>query len=199
MITTKDLSEKELLAEFLPDKTVDELLHEHHSIYNILVHTTIQQLEDIHGMGEARTKRIMALRELLNRVQQYDRAKVKTIHGPEEVYQYFRFLKDHEKEELWLLMLNNKNHIIGSQCVSIGAINATQANPREVYNAAIKNMAASVILVHNHPSGDATPSHEDLTVTRTMVKSGQILKVPMLDHIIIAKYGNYSLKERGCL
>lgn len=199
MITTENLSDKELLSEFLPNSTVDELLHEHHSIYNIIVHTTAQQLEDVQGMGEFRTKRIMALRELMNRIQQYDRSKIKIVHGPEEVFQYFRFLKDREKEELWVLLLNTKNHITGSQCISIGALDAATANPREVFNAAIKNMAAGVILVHNHPSGDSTPSREDIAVTQKMTNAGQILNIPLLDHIIIAKYGGCSLKKRGLI
>ena len=199
MISTKNLSEKELLAEFLPNNTVDELLHEHHSIYNIIVHTTEQELEEIHGMGGARTKRIMALRELMNRIQQYDQTKIKTIHGPEDVFQYFRFLKDCDKEEVWVLLLNTKNHIISSQCISIGTIDYATATPREIYNAAIKNMAASIILVHNHPSGDATPSREDLNVTQQMKKASEVLKIPIVDHIIIAKYNDYSMKNHECL
>ena len=88
-------------------------------------------------------------------------------------------------------ILNTKNQIIRSQCITIGTLNSSLVHPREIFNFAIKNMASSIIVAHNHPSGEPTPSMEDINATKRLIKVGKILDIPILDHIIIGKHGKY--------
>lgn len=189
------LTEKELLSEFLPEQSVDCLLHEYHSIYDVLFHTTKRQLAQVNGIGSSRANRLLALRELVTRVQEHERTGIKTIHGPEDAMRYFRFLKDLEQEEFWVLLLDVKNHVLGSKCITRGKIDATISSPREIFSYPVREMAAAIIAVHNHPSGEPEPSKEDIVTTRRLLNVGKLLSIPLLDHIIIAKYGDISLKE----
>jgi len=95
------------------------------------------------------------------------------------------------------MMLNTKNHVIGMQTISVGGLNSTSVHPREVFQIAVKYSAATIILVHNHPSGDPTPSMEDIAITKRIVKCGKIMDITVLDHIIIGNNKFASLKERG--
>ena len=104
-------------------------------------------------------------------------------------------LKDEAQEVLGTLFLDTKNHITGVMEVTRGTLCASLSHPREIFKGAILHNAASIILFHNHPSGHVNPSHEDLMETERIVKCGQILDIPLLDHIIIGYNGHYSLKE----
>ncbi|MDD5244111.1 MAG: JAB domain-containing protein, partial [Syntrophorhabdaceae bacterium] len=98
-----------------------------------------------------------------------------------------------------LILLNTRNKIIGLSTVSIGTLNASLVHPREVFKDAIRHSASSVVIAHNHPSGDPEPSEEDLKITRRLVESGKILGIEVLDHIIIGKDTFVSLKTKGLL
>lgn len=116
---------------------------------------------------------------------------IKTIKDNKTAADYFRFLENKSVEELWVVLLNTKNQIIRSQCITIGTLNSSLVHPREIFNFAIKNMASSIIVAHNHPSGEPTPSMEDINATKRLIKVGKILDIPILDHIIIGKHGKY--------
>ena len=103
------------------------------------------------------------------------------------------------KEHFCAIFLNTKNEVIAEQVVSIGTINSSLVHPREVFNGAIKNLAHSLIIVHNHPSGDHTPSKEDVTITKRLSRAGNVLGVPLLDHIIIGKGKWWSAQEAGVI
>ena len=94
-----------------------------------------------------------------------------------------------------VLLLNTKNRIIKRQQITVGTVNASLVTPREVFHAAVQNLASSIIVVHNHPSGIASPSDDDKRVTEKLLNTGKILDIPILDHIIIAKHGSCSMKE----
>jgi DNA repair protein RadC len=98
-----------------------------------------------------------------------------------------------------VLLLNTKNHIISIQEISVGSLTASIVHPREVFETAVKHHAASMILIHNHPSGDPTPSREDIAVTERLVKAGKVMDIPVLDHVILGNNRFASLKERGLL
>lgn len=107
-------------------------------------------------------------------------------------------LSSKTKEHLVMMSLNTKNECIGLHTIHIGSVNASIVHPREVLQPAILNNATSFIIFHNHPSGDATPSREDIEVTKRMVEAGNIIGIDLLDHIIIGAEGRYtSLKEKG--
>lgn len=121
------------------------------------------------------------------------------LEGPEDVAQIISHYLEHEDREHFVtMMLDVKNRVIGIHTVSIGTLNASLVSAREVFKAAILCNAASVILAHNHPSGDLTPSPEDLLVTETLAKAGAILDIQVLDHVIVGEMGaHHSLKRSG--
>ena len=108
----------------------------------------------------------------------------------------FRFER---KEHFAVLLLNAKNHILALKTISVGTLTSSIAHPREVFQAAIEQAAAAVILVHNHPSGDPTPSAEDLALTRRMTEAGEVMGIPVIDHIILGYDKFISLKEEGMI
>ena len=95
------------------------------------------------------------------------------------------------------MLLDTKNHVLGMPTVSVGSLSASIVHPREVFRVAIQQAAASIILLHNHPSGDPSPSQEDIAVTEQLIKVGKIMDLPVLDHIIIGDNKFISLKEQG--
>lgn len=108
-------------------------------------------------------------------------------------------LRYKKKEYFKVLLLNTKNHVISREEVSVGSLNASIVHPREIFAVPLRKSAASVILVHNHPSGDPSPSQEDLEVTRRLVDAGSILGIAVRDHIIIGDGCFFSFKEKGLL
>lgn len=194
-MTDMTLSDKELLQEFLPAKSVTQLIQEHQNIYNVIMEPTERELTKISGIGTGKAKRILMLRALVQRVGEVQRKQVKEIHSPDDAMQYFRFLKDKQQEEMWVLLLNTKNHVIGSQLVTRGTINASFAEPREIFYPAVKKLAAAILVAHCHPSGECHPSEEDTSVTKRLIEVGELLKIPLLDHVVIGKYGSYSFRE----
>lgn len=124
----------------------------------------------------------------------------KQIHGPEDAVRAINevlHLNDEAQEVFGAIFLCTKNNIIGLMELTRGSLNASVVHPREVFKAALLHNAASVIVFHNHPSGDPSPSREDLAVTQRLVKSGRLLDIPVLDHIIVGDNRFLSLKERN--
>ena len=191
------LSDVELLENFMPKKTAQNMLHEYSSIYNVMNCATEKQLKSFKGITTIRAKKILCIKELISRMQKEKQQKLKIITTSKEAIKYFSFLED--KEEFWIMMLNTKNGIIGSKCVSIGTLNAALAQPREIFNIAVRHMAASIIVAHNHPSGDCTPSMEDVAVTKNIIKAGKLLNIDCLDHVIIGRQKSISLKQEGVI
>lgn len=111
-----------------------------------------------------------------------------------------KFLEDSDREQLLMCCLDNKNQPTVLNVVSVGSLNSSIVHPREVFKAAILSNAASIILYHNHPSGDPTPSSEDISITNRLKECGKLIGIELIDHIIIGSEGRYcSLKEKGIL
>ena len=193
----KGLSDEELLSAFMPIKSAENLLCEYSSIYNIVLNTTQAELKTIEGMTQTRMQKILSIREIFERMQAYRQREIETVKSVEEAKEYFSFLQDKQVEEFWILVLDAKAHVVMSKCLSRGLVNATLISPREVFNAAIKNMATSIIIAHNHPSGVAEPSRQDLDMTNRIIQLGKILSIDCVDHIIVGKKGSISLHEAG--
>ena len=104
---------------------------------------------------------------------------------------------DRDREHFWVFQLDTRNCIKVLELVSLGTLNASVVHPREVFCRAISNRANSILIAHNHPSGDPTPSHEDILITKQLREAGDILDVPLIDHVIIARDGYTSFKEQG--
>lgn len=191
----ESVSDEELLSAFIPGDTAHTLIKEYSSLYNVLHIVSERQLKTMKGIGNANLNRMCCLREILDRVNREKTTVPKFLGTSTAATSYFRFLKDRMQEELWVVFLNAKNQAIGKKMVSLGTLNASLAEPREIYHAAVQFMAANIIIAHNHPSGDATPSNEDFAVTKAAIKAGRLLHIHLLDHIIIGKYKDTSIRE----
>jgi len=130
---------------------------------------------------------IVACGELARRFYDKNESGFTVIRSAKDVYEYLQDMRNLSKEHLRGLYLNGHNRIIRDEVISIGTVNANIIHAREVFRPAIECNAAAVVLAHNHPSGEATPSNEDIEITRQLVKAGQILGLAVLDHVIITK------------
>ena len=165
-----------------------------------MVHISVAELAKIDGVGKVKAATLQAAIELARRLAVQQSAKIQMITGPEDVARYamphYRF---EQKEHFAVLLLNTKNHVISMPEVSVGSLSASVVHPREVFRAAIDHAAAAMILLHNHPSGDPTPSREDIAVTERLVKAGKIMDIPVLDQVVLGRDRFISLKEKGLL
>lgn len=150
-----------------------------------------EELKRIKGIGNAKASQIIALFELGKRakVQKYCR-----ISNAKDVYNYAKPRLQNDREQFMVILLDSKNKVIKDEIVSVGTLNSAIIHPREVFKTAIKESANAVIIVHNHPSGDCTPSEEDLILTRKVVEAGDVVGITVLDHVIVGE-GMWSWKE----
>ncbi|MBL7095832.1 DNA repair protein RadC [candidate division KSB1 bacterium] len=178
--------------------TAQKLLSQFGSLQK-LSEASIEELSSIKGIGLAKAAQIKAVFEIGRRLStQILPYKSKELTDPEKVYRLIKSkLKDYHKEHFYIIVLNSRNWSVAE--VSVGSLNASIVHPREVFAEAIKNKAASVIFVHNHPSGDPEPSEGDLVVTKRLVEAGKILEIEVVDHIIITNTNFLSFKERKLL
>ena len=196
------LKKRELLAILLrtgtKDKSVlklaDDLLDKYPK--DRLLKATFKELENIQGIGEAKTAQILAAVELGSRLFREKEDEETYINSTEDIVKECSNLKDLKKESFVLLCLDGRNRLLRKETVSIGTLNASLVHPREVFKPAIEMSAASVIIVHNHPSGDPEPSREDIKVSNQIVEAGEILGIPVVDHVIIGDRA-YSFKDKG--
>ena len=165
-----------------------------------LGNATMEDLEQIKGIGEAKALTIMAAVELGRRVLSLAPLDRIVIRTPDDVAALLMPRFRYETRENFLaVLLSTKNHVLKTSVISIGSLNASIVHPRELFREAINASAASVILAHNHPSGDPAPSAEDIDLTRKLAEAGKLLDIPVLDHIILGDGKYISLKEKGIL
>lgn len=202
------LSSTELLAILLrtgtKEKTAIQLAQEILSLDEsgilFLQSCTPEELQQIKGMGAAKACQILAAVELGKRVETHPRKIRKQITNPEDIVQLFMGrMRYYKKEHFVVLLINAKGKILEECQVSIGDLCSTLIHPREVFSQAVKRSAAAIVLVHNHPSGDPTPSRQDLETTGRLTEAAQILGIQVLDHIIIGDGTYKSLKSEGLM
>ena len=166
----------------------------------LLVDATVEELSQIKGVGPAKACKIKAALELARRLSRFSGAVPAQINSPDDAAQMvMESLRGLDREHFWSMLLNTKNRVITIDKVSIGTLNASNVHPRELFRTAIKRSAAAVILVHNHPSGDATPSKDDLAVTKRLCDAGRLIGIEVLDHIIIGDNKYISIKSEGLM
>ncbi|MDO8528619.1 MAG: DNA repair protein RadC [Nanoarchaeota archaeon] len=152
-----------------------------------LLECSLMELQKINGIGPAKAMQILTIAEIQKRINQ-SKKPIKRISCAQDVFDIFHDkLKDEKQENFYILMLNNKNYIIGEQLISRGILDSAIIHSREVFKPAIKNSASRIILVHNHPSGNPEPSSEDLEVTKQIVEAGELIGIKVLDHVIIGE------------
>ena len=160
-----------------------------------LQNITIEELESINGIGKTKAVQIKAALELGNRIASYKPAKYK-IKNPWDIYKYYmESLRYQYKEIFKVVLLNTKNEIITDVDISMGTLNSSLVHPREVYREAIIRSSNKIILLHNHPSGNAEPSKEDKSVTNRLKECGELIGIEVIDHIIIGDGIYFSFKE----
>lgn len=164
-----------------------------------LLHLSLAQLTSVKGIGQVKGIQLLCIGELSRRIWNRKVAEQPLrLNTPELVAQYCQEDMRHlEKEEFRVLMFNTKQMLIGDVTVSRGTVNASLATPREVFIEALRFQAVSLILVHNHPSGDPQPSREDILLTKRMMEASKLIGISLLDHVIIGDSTYISLKERG--
>ncbi|AIF66931.1 RadC family protein [Terribacillus saccharophilus] len=201
------LSNAELFAILLGSGTRDEsvtLLAQrllmHFEGLQLLRDATIEELTAIKGIGTAKGVLILAAIELGQRLYRYKPAERYTIRSPKDGADYvMEEMRNLSQEHFVVLFLNTKNHIIHRQTIFIGSLNASIVHPREIFREAVRRSAASIICAHNHPSGDPSPSQEDIHVTKRLLECGKMIGIELLDHLVIGDRKFISLKEKGYL
>ncbi|MBM7854532.1 DNA repair protein RadC [Desulfohalotomaculum tongense] len=165
-----------------------------------LMEAAVEELASIKGVGPVKAVQIKAALELGKRLAFSPAAKRVAIRSPDDaaalVMEDMRRL---DREHFCALLLNTKNQVLSVETISVGTLNSSVVHPRELFKAAIKKSSAAVILLHNHPSGDPAPSREDIAITKRIVKSGEILGISVLDHLIIGDNRFISLKSEGVI
>ena len=156
-------------------------------------------LAGLRGMGESRAGSLLAAAELAHRAEAGTDLSRPVIQSVGDVAAQAIEIRDKKKEYLLAFFLNARRQLIAKETISVGTLTASLAHPREIFSPAIGKAAAGVILVHNHPSGDPSPSDEDVRLTKRIAQAGQIMGIDLLDHLIVAEKGSYSFKTAGGL
>jgi DNA repair protein RadC len=200
------LTDADLLAILIGSGTVEinavelaeQILHSVNGNLSELGRRSVKDLMKFKGIGEVKAITIAAALEFGRRRQFSDIMKRDDITGASDVYQLMQStLIDLPHEEFWVILMNRANHVIGKHRVSSGGVSGILVDAKLVFRPAIEALASSLILVHNHPSGQLRPSQEDINLTDKLREAGKYLDVSVLDHIIIAHSGYYSFLESG--
>jgi DNA repair protein RadC len=200
----ESLSNAELLGIVLRTgsrkENVISLCNQIFSQYNLkqLSLANVSRLMQVHGVGEAKAAQIAAVFELARRLETFVDEPKRKICSPKDVYALmYPKMREQKKEKFVTLCLDTKNQVLKEDVISVGSLNASIVHPREVFKAALMESSASVIMIHNHPSGDPSPSKEDIMVTEKLIEGGKLLGIDVLDHIIIGDGRYVSLKDEG--
>ncbi|MDD3403264.1 MAG: DNA repair protein RadC [Hespellia sp.] len=188
---TKGMTAIELSRNILyPIHSQDGLLNLHHWSY--------EQLRKVKGIGRVKALQIVCLAELARRLAKATAHTLLDFSTPESIARYYMEDMRHQKQEvLKLLLLNTKTKLVGETDISKGTVNSALISPRELFVEALQKNAVSIILLHNHPSGDAMPSKEDVLITKRVRDAGNLIGIDLLDHIIIGDNCYVSLSEKG--
>jgi DNA repair protein RadC len=204
----ENLSEVELLAIIISRGTkgipvrdiAQQLISKLGSVAGV-AQATYAELLQVPGIGPAKACQILAAFELARRADDSVsmRERVDMADAAAAAKLVRQEVTEWAKESFWTLWLDARNRMIGREKVSVGCLDTTLAHPREVFNKAIRASAAAIIVVHNHPTGEPTPSDDDVRLTRRLAEAGKIIGIRLLDHIIIAKSGHYSFRAHSLL
>ncbi|WP_077610808.1 RadC family protein [Clostridium sp. Marseille-P2415] len=166
-----------------------------------LLHLSMPELMQVKGIGRVKGAQLLCIGELSRRIWKRSAlSEAAAYHKPLDIVNYFvEDMRHREQELVFIMLLNTKGALIRDVMISQGTVNTSVVSPREIFIEAIKYHAVSLVLVHNHPSGDPSPSREDLSLTRRVKEAGELIGIQLLDHIIIGDNSYISLKERGIL
>lgn len=167
---------------------------------NKLGKMSMQELMRFNGIGEAKANSIMAAFELGRRRKESDTEKQEKIARSKDAYSLlYPHLADIQHEEFWILLLNRSNRVIRKECLSSGGLHGTVVDIRIMFRTALEHLACSIIVAHNHPSGNCQPSNEDIRLTQKLKEAGKVMDISLLDHLIITDQSYYSFGDEGTL
>ena len=200
----QSLDNRDLLALLLGTGTrsvsalglADRLLVRFHSLYGVMT-ASVEDLATVRGIGSAKAAVLVAAHEVARRLREPRELDRPLRSAADVVWWVGPRMRRLEREEVWALLLDVKNRVIGEYVVSVGHLSGAPVHPRELFKEAVRRSSAAVVVVHNHPSGDPTPSGDDLALTRRLRDAGEILGINVLDHVIIGENDFVSLKEAG--
>lgn len=199
------LSNQELIAILLRTGTKEEsvlvlanrILSSFDKIQD-MQYATIEEMMSVKGVGQAKAVQLLAAAEIGKRMYRKHSEGRYTIRSPEDAASYLMTdMSSLSQEHFVVLFLNVKNEVLHKQTIFIGSLNSSIVHPRDIFREAVKRSAASIIAAHNHPSGNPSPSPEDIEVTKRLVEAGSIMGIEVLDHVIIGDHQFLSLKEKG--
>lgn len=202
-----NLSNSELIAVILRTGSKDEnVVMLAQRILNVdgrglknIAEGTLDKFKSFKGISDVKASQLMALAELSKRISTLKLEKIKISSPGDAAMFLMEEMRYYKKEYFKIILLDTKNNIKKISEISVGSLNSSIVHPREVFSEAVANLASSVILVHNHPSGESEPSREDISLTNRLDECGKILGIKILDHIIIGDGVFYSFKEEGLL
>lgn len=200
----KSLSDSELVAILIGsgNKTQNAvqlaqvILKYYNNDVDLLAQASIEELMEFNGVGEAKAVSIVSALEFgKRRKPSQNRA---SIQSSDDAYDELKgVMMDLSHEEFWLLSLNRANEVLRKDLVSRGGMTGTVADPKIIFQRALKNKAVAIIVAHNHPSGQLNPSESDLKITKKLVEAGEVLEIPVLDHLIVTNKGYFSFADNG--
>jgi DNA repair protein RadC len=170
----------------------------HRERWGVLAQATVQELAAHRGMGPAKAASVAAALEIGRRLGRRTMTPEEPFRTSRQVFEHYaRQLSGVKKERFYCLLLDTRNRFLHDERVSEGTLTASLVHPREAFRVAVREAASAVIFVHNHPSGDPSPSREDVELTRRLSEAGKILGIRVLDHVIVAEDGWYSFSDQG--
>jgi len=202
------LSHAELIAILLGSGTRElsaleisrRLLDETSGSLKELNRLSVSDLTRRKGIGPARAVSLIAALEIGSRTGMEGSLDRKKVSSSQDAFEFFRpLLRDSAYEEFWIMLLNRGNKILKSICISQGGLSGTVADPKKIFKMALEQYASSMILCHNHPSGNIRPSESDIRLTQKLKKAGSFLDLPVIDHIIVGEDSYFSFADEGLL
>lgn len=201
------LSNSELIAVILRTGTKEEnvvmlsqrILKENEKGLRNIAEGTIEKFKTYKGISDVKAAKLMAVAELSKRMSTLKIEKIKISSPDDAAVIMMEEMRYYQKEYFKIILLDTKNNVKKVSEISVGSLNSSIVHPREVFHEAVVNLSSSIILVHNHPSGECEPSHEDIVLTNRLDECGKILGIRVLDHLIIGDGIYFSFKEEGLI
>lgn len=187
---------RDILKNIIREESLDYLL-KNYPTTRLLLNASESELTKAPGVGSKKAKELKSIFELSMLLLEPEASEPIYIRNPLDVYNLLKIMTFYEEERCVAILLDTKNKVISQTLVSQGSLNSSILHPREVFAPAVRQKAESIILCHNHPSGDPTPSQEDISISKRLVESGKILGIDLVDSVIIGSGSYISLKERG--
>jgi DNA repair protein RadC len=176
------------------------ILHHYNNDLNNLGKASIAELSRFKGIGEAKAISIIAALEVGRRRNETETKVLDEVKGSKDAYNIMRrTFMDLNHEEFWILLLNRSAKVLAKELISKGGLTGTVADPKIIFNVALQHHAASIVLLHNHPSGNLTPSQLDIDLTKKIAAAGKMLDINVLDHLIVTNEGFYSFTDEGVI